>query len=148
MEKMTPPPNYYGAPYPQNQNGSTQQFPKNQQPYSNPTFQNPQNQQMNYGAYDQSVSPNLQPSSTYDNILESIKNAEQLFEIMKSYVSNNIGKRVQVFASFTDSTKWHDTVFDGILIAIADDFMIVKTNEGKYDLISRIYVNYISFFDN
>ena len=89
-----------------------------------------------------------QNATTYDNLLESIKNADQLFEIMKTYISKNIGKRVQVFASFTDSTKWHDTIFDGTLVSIADDFMIIKTSEGRYDLISRVYVNYISFYDN
>ena len=147
MEKMTPPPNYDGAPYPQNQNNASQ-FSKNQQPYGNPTFQSQQEQPLNYGAYDQNLSMMNQNATTYDNLLESIKNADQLFEIMKTYISKNIGKRVQVFASFTDSTKWHDTIFDGTLVSIADDFMIIKTSEGRYDLISRVYVNYISFYDN
>ena len=130
MEKMTPPPNYYGAPYPQNQN-SVSQFPKTQQSYGSPTFQSQQEPTTNYGSYDQNLSMMNQNTTTYDNLLESIKNADQLFEIMKTYISKNIGKRVQVFASFTDSTKWHDTIFDGTLVSIADDFMIVKTNEGK-----------------
>ena len=146
MEKMTPPPNYYGAPYPQNPN-MTGQYNKNPQPYNNPTFQSQQEQPVNIGAYDPNISITNQGNSTYDNIMDSIRNADQLFEVMRNNISNSISKRVQVYASFTDSTKWHDTVFDGTLIAIADDFMIVKTNEGKYELISRIYVNYISFFD-
>lgn len=139
MDKMTPPPNYYGAPYPQN---TAPQYQSNPNQYSNLNYQGNQEQ-----SYTNSTS-NDQTSPAYDNIIESVKNVDHLFEVFKTYISQNIGRRVQVFASFTDSTKWHDTIFDGTLVSIADDFLIVKTSENKYDLISRIYINYISFYDN
>lgn len=139
MEKMTPPPNYYGAPYPQN---TSPQFQTNPNQYSNSNYQSNQEQSYNNNT------TNDQSSNAYDSITESVKNVDHLFEVFKTHISKNIGRRVQVYASFTDSTKWHDVVFDGILVSIADDFMIVKTSDTKYDLISRIYVDYISFYDN
>lgn len=144
MDKMTPPPNYYGAPYPNQQNQNNQMYPKNPQfnnvftPEMVPVANMEQENQNGTGA----------AINTYNNLLDGIENVDSLFNIMKDKLSNNIGRYVKVYASFTDSSKWHDVIFEGTLMAIADDFMIVKRNDNKqYDLISRVYINYISFFE-
>ena len=61
---------FFDSPNPQNQNLAPQ-YSKNQQTYPNPTFQNPQEQSYNYGAYDQTITPPNQNVTTYDNLLES-----------------------------------------------------------------------------
>lgn len=142
MEKMSPPPNYFGAPYP-NPSMQNSSMPFNQNQYNAPQFNTqeprPNNEQ------------NSIPSTgynTYDDITESIKNAEVLFETLKNTVASSINKRVKVYCSFTDSSKWHDVIFEGVLVGAADDYLLVRTSEKQIDLISRIYVNYISFFEN
>ena len=142
MEKMSPPPNYFGAPYP-NPSMQNSSMPFNQNQYNAPQFNTqeprPNNEQ------------NSIPSTgynTYDDITESIKNAEVLFETLKNTVASSINKRVKVYCSFTDSSKWHDVIFEGVLVGAADDYLLFRTSEKQIDLISRIYVNYISFFEN
>lgn len=147
MDKMTPPPNYYGAPYPNQQNQNNNMYPKN------PQFGTPFTPEMvpvaNQNPNEYQDTGTGTTENTYYNLLDGINNVDSLYEIMKSKISSNIGRKVKVYASFTDSTKWHDVVFEGTLMAIADDFMIVKSSTTKqYDLISRIYIDYISFFDN
>ena len=146
MEKMSPPPNYFGAPYPntQLQNGMNQ-FNKNQ--YGAPTF--PNNETM-FPLQNNNLEQGVTgfTDSTYEDLNQSIKNADSLFEILRSKISKNIGKTVRVYCSFTDSSKWHDMMFEGTLVAAADDYLLVKSNtENKIDLISRIYVNFISFLE-
>ena len=124
MDKMTPPPNYYGAPYPNQQNQNNNMYPKN------PQFGTPFTPEMvpvaNQNTNEYQDTGTGTTENTYYNILDAINNVDSLYEIMKNKISSNIGRKVKVYASFTDSTKWHDVVFEGTLMAIADDFMIVK----------------------
>ena len=58
------------------------------------------------------------------------------------YLKNNLGKRVKVHVSFSDSIEWRDSVFTGILEDVGKDYMVIKSNQNSY-IIWNVYVNYV-----
>lgn len=131
MDRIQPPPNYYGAPYPNNQEGiGNNPYPPQmggyQQPQMNPTY--PQPHQM----VRQESDPNI----------------EEFYESFNKLVSSNLGRMVNVHCSFTDSTKWHDKEFIGILASAGESYVIVYDKENnRHYLIIDVYIDYIEFFD-
>ncbi|MBR3199611.1 MAG: spore coat protein GerQ [Bacilli bacterium] len=68
----------------------------------------------------------------------------------QSYIENilrlNKGKKVEIYASYPDSTEWRDKVFSGIIEQSGRDHIILSDpKDGKWYLILLIYVNYIKF---
>ncbi len=68
----------------------------------------------------------------------------------QSYIENilrlNRGKKVEVYASYPDSTEWRDKIFSGIVEQSGRDHIIISDpKDGKWYLILLIYVNYIKF---
>ena len=58
------------------------------------------------------------------------------------YLKNNLGKRVKVHVSFSDSIEWRDSVFTGIIDYVGKDFVVIKDNNKK-TVIWSIYIDYI-----
>ncbi len=144
MDRMTPPPNYYGAPYPNNGTQNLNPYPNNN-PYPNPyplggypVSNNKENNEDN-----EVVVPNNTPSE----LEMTVKNVQDFYASFRQYISKNIGNRVKVYCSFTDATKWHDMVFEGTLIASASDYMIVKDDDNHYTIITGVYVNFVELFE-
>ena len=68
----------------------------------------------------------------------------------QSYIENilrlNRGKKVEIYASYPDSSDWRDKVFKGIVEQSGRDHIILSDPAtGNWYLILIIYVNYIKF---
>ena len=71
-------------------------------------------------------------------------NSEQSY--IENILRNNIGKKVRVHASFSDSTQWKDRVFTGIIEhAGRDNLVINDIDNNKYYLILMIYLDFVEF---
>lgn len=71
-------------------------------------------------------------------------NMEQSY--IENILRNNIGKKVRVHASFSDSIEWRDRVFVGIIERAGRDNLIINDiDNGKYYLILMIYVDFVEF---
>lgn len=65
---------------------------------------------------------------------------------IENILRNNIGKKVRVHASFSDSVEWRDRVFSGIIEhAGRDNLVINDIDNDKYYLILMIYVDFVEF---
>ena len=71
-------------------------------------------------------------------------NMEQSY--IENILRNNIGKKVRVHASFSDSVEWRDRVFVGYIERAGRDNLIINdVDNGKYYLILMIYVDFVEF---
>ena len=124
MERIQPPPNYYGAPYP---NTEPSPYPPQMNPYPQEGYPLPSNNQR------------------AGDVAQPI---EEFYESFNKLVSSNLGRQVNVHCSFTDSTKWHDKEFIGILASAGDNYIIIfNKEENKHYLIIGVYIDYIEFSD-
>ena len=127
MDRIQPPPNYYGAPF----SSQGEQIPQNQ-PYP---------PQMN--AYT-NMQPPFQPPLREE--LKADQNVEEFYESFNKLVATNLGRNVIVHCSFTDSTKWHDKEFTGVLASAGDNYIIVYNSaENRHYLIVGVYIDFIEF---
>lgn len=149
MDRMNPPPNYYGAMYPNSngpvnspfQNGNNMTSPPPYTDDNTPAFKTAN------VANDTGVQDAYVPES-YIRIEEGVAGVKKFYENFKRFISENIGSRVKVYCAFTDSSLWHDKVFEGTLIAAADNYVLVKENEtNKYVIIASVYVIYMELFE-
>ena len=72
------------------------------------------------------------------------------FTMEQSYIENilrnNAGKKVKVYASFSDSLDHKDKIFTGIIEHAGRDNLVINDKEnGKYYLILMIYVDFVEF---
>ncbi len=133
MERIQPPPNYYGAPYPQPQDGGM--------------VNNPYTPQMGYPT-NQKQMPTYPSPEGNTAMMRQDPNIEEFYESFNKLISTNLGRSVNVHCSFTDSTKWHDKEFIGVLASAGDNYIIVyDANNNRHYLIVAVYVDYIEFFD-
>lgn len=126
MDRIQPPPNYYGAPYPPQGDVAPQN-----QPY--PPQMNGYNNM-----------PPFTPPPMRDEMKQN--NVEEFYETFNKLVATNLGRQVIVHCSFTDSTKWHDKEFTGVLASAGDNYIIVyNASENRHYLIVGVYIDYIEF---
>ena len=124
MERIQPPPNYYGAPYP---NTEPSPYPPQMNPYPQEGYPLPSNNQR------------------AGDVAQPI---EEFYESFNKLVSSNLGRQVNVHCSFTGSTAWHDKEFIGVLASAGDNYIIVFDKEkNRHYLIVGVYIDYIEFFD-
>ncbi len=65
---------------------------------------------------------------------------------IENILRNNIGKKVRVHASFSDSNEWRDRIFSGIIEHAGRDNLIINDiDTGKNYLILMIYVDFVEF---
>jgi spore coat protein GerQ len=64
------------------------------------------------------------------------------YNYVDEYLRGNIGKRVEVHVSFSDSIEWRDSTFKGNIEAVGKDYIVVNSNNQKY-IIWSIYIDYI-----
>ena len=65
---------------------------------------------------------------------------------IENIIRNNIGKKVRVHASFSDSVEWRDRVFSGIIEQSGKDHIIISDpTTGKWYLLLLIYLDYVEF---
>lgn len=85
-----------------------------------------------------------------DRDTNPIQNNNSIYNMEQSYIENilrsNIGKKVRVHASFSDSVEWRDRVFTGIIEHAGRDNLIINDVEnGKNYLILMIYIDFVEF---
>ena len=104
--------------------------------FKNPTFPNAKENEEDTINYTANIENQLQ-----DGILD----------IEQSYIENvlrqNKGKKVKVYASFSDSTSWRDRMFEGTIEEASRDHLIVRLLDGRWILIPSIYMDYVEFED-
>ncbi len=61
---------------------------------------------------------------------------------VEEYLRENLGKRVEVHTSFSDSIEWRDSIFNGILENTGKDYIVINSDNKKY-VIWSIYLDYI-----
>ena len=65
---------------------------------------------------------------------------------IENIIRNNIGKKVRVHASFSDSVDWRDRVCTGIIEQAGRDTLVLNDVENnKHYLILMIYVDFFEF---
>ncbi len=137
MDRMNPPPNYYGAMYP---NGNSMNAPY-QANNANMTTPPPMNGNMD--SEPAAVRETVQ-NETYQTISSAVNGVKDFYNAFRELVNNNIGKDVKIYCAFTDSALWHDKVFEGNLIAAADNYLMIKDKDtNKYTIIASVYVIYV-----
>lgn len=57
------------------------------------------------------------------------------------YLRGNIGKKIEVHVSFSDSIEWRDSIFKGILESVGKDYIVINSNNSRY-IIWSIYIDY------
>lgn len=141
MERIQPPPNYYGAPYPQSQEMVPQNSPYPPQMGGYPSARPPYAP----GPSGSVPAPEMMRAEQQPNMAE---NVAEFYESFNKLVSTNLGRNVIVHCSFTDSTKWHDKEFVGVLASAGDNYIIVyDAAANKHYLIVGVYIDFIEFVD-
>ena len=85
-----------------------------------------------------------------ENIESNFSNQSNQYNMEQSYIENilrnNIGKKVRVHTSFSDSVEWRDRVFKGIIEHAGRDNLIINDKENnKSYLILMIYLDFVEF---
>ncbi len=58
------------------------------------------------------------------------------------FIRGNIGKKVELHVSFSDSIEWRDSLFKGIIEYAWKDYIVIKSDDKEY-VIWSIYIDYI-----
>lgn len=71
-------------------------------------------------------------------------NMEQSY--IENILRNNIGKKVRVHASFSDSIEWRDRVFTGKIVHSTREYTLLKNEQNsEWYVLPSIYLNYVIF---
>lgn len=121
---MQQPPNYYGNSYPSNKN-----YPESSPYMSSSDYPMPQRAS---GEGKQTPPPSNQ--NTIDNdpstIVYPLEGMEE--------------REITIYATFPDSTKWHDKVFTGYLLVKSNEALVIFDKDSKnYISIASVYINYV-----
>ncbi|MBR1413757.1 MAG: spore coat protein GerQ [Bacilli bacterium] len=104
--------------------------------YPNPTFPEINNNNEN----------NTMPIENYNNLYSNQNNNPEKILFIEDILKFNKGKKVNVFASFTDSNNDKDKTYSGIVENSGPDYVIISDPKtGKWYLIKTMYINYIEF---
>ena len=63
---------------------------------------------------------------------------------VEDYLKANIGKKIELHVSFSDSIEWRDSVFKGILENVGKDYIVINLDNKRY-IIWNIYIDYAVF---
>ncbi len=66
---------------------------------------------------------------------------------VEGYLKGNIGKKIELHASFCDSIEWRDSVFTGVLHNVGKDYVVLRDRQNDY-IIWSIYIDYIIITNN
>lgn len=103
---------------------------------------------MNGSYYQTPVFINDIKRDTNNPIIDNFNNSNEPIEqsYIENILRNNIGKKVRVHASFSDSVEWRDRIFVGLIEHAGRDNLIINDVENnKSYLILMIYVDFVEF---
>lgn len=67
---------------------------------------------------------------------------DHYYNYVYDYLKGNIGKKMEIHVSFSDSIEWRDTLFKGTLESVGKDYIVINDNNKK-QVIWAIYIDYI-----
>lgn len=127
MDRIQPPPNYFGAPYPNMDN-------------SHQNFAPPPNMNHQFSSKREETNSNTKPKNPYEPIESN--------DYLTKFMEGRIGRKVKVYCSFTDSAQWHDMIFEGLVWGAGDDNLIIyDPKKNIHTLIMAVYILFIEFED-
>lgn len=93
--------------------------------------------------------PNLIPSQSSSAPIPNMSGSQFAYN-PKDYAENlfkaNVGKRLEVYVSFSDSIEWRDSIFRGILEDAGRDFLLIRDEvSNKRYLLWNVYLDYVVF---
>ena len=103
---------------------------------------------MNGSYYQTPVFINDIERDTNNPIIDNFNNSNEPIEqsYIENILRNNIGKKVRVHASFSDSVEWRDRIVVGLIEHAGRDNLIINDVENnKSYLILMIYVDFVEF---
>lgn len=126
---------------------------QNQQMNMNPNMMQNQQMGMNPGMMSQQMPmPGQNPPSSMMQMPEEFPQL-QMVSSEKHYgtseeINSNRGKKIRVYCSFTDSSKWHDVIFEGTLYGASKNYLTIK-QEGSESYVAIVceYINYIEYLE-
>ena len=143
MDRMQPPPNYYGVPYP---NPTMDPSMGNQPTYPSQQPPAPMGNRPVNGVPEPPIEQIPIPdalSMTLEQALKQNMDNNGTDPSLEIHVNTFTGKKVRVYCSFPDSAQWHDVVLEGKILYAANDKIILENPETKMlTVIVAIYVNY------
>ena len=77
-----------------------------------------------------------------NGLYNNYQNHNYYHNYVEEYLKDNLGKKVEVHVSFSDSIEWRDSTFNGTLEETGKDYIVVNIN-GKKHVIWSIYIDYI-----
>lgn len=148
MDRMNPPPNYYGAMYPNGNGPMNTPYPSNSNNLVSPPPYTEENSPSFKVANSDTGVQDTTNENSYITVGNGVKSIKTFYEEFKRLIDEKISSHVKVYCAFTDSSLWHDKVFDGTLIAAEDNYMLIKENEtAKYTFIASVYIIFVEFFE-
>lgn len=65
---------------------------------------------------------------------------------VETILRNSIGKRATFYFSYPDSDKWHDVVYDGTVLLIGEDYLIIYDDATKKIVVLlMLYLNWVEY---
>lgn len=100
----------------------------------------------NYQSFRQ-MEPSYIPSQS--TAPPGVGGGQQPIQYSEYILSQNKGKKVKVYMSFSDSIEWRDRIFEGTLEAWGRDFLLIHDiNNNRWYMIWTIYIDFIEFTED
>ena len=65
---------------------------------------------------------------------------------VESILRNSIGTKATLYYSYPDSDKWHDVVYDGTILLIGEDYIIIADSAtNKIVVLLMLYLNWVEY---
>lgn len=98
---------------------------------------------MNNNYYQQPL--NYEPNYKASNLNRENNTNTTQYAYIYAFLKSKVGSNAKIFMSFPDSIEWRDKIFEGKIISVGNDYVLIKDNKGIDSLLTNIYINYIEF---
>lgn len=92
--------------------------------------------------------PNPYNANYISNQKNYIENDSKNISYTENILKSNIGRKVQIYASFPDSIEWRDIIFKGTLEETGIDHILILDEENTPIILQSLYINFIKFENN
>ena len=108
---------------------------------------------MDYNQYNQNVPPYPQPNfdfreskPTYVEKGKILENKDLENSFVNAVLKTAVGKEAKYYFTYPDSIKWRDMVYDGKLLVVGEDYMVVReTSTNHLHVLLLLYLEYVVF---
>lgn len=65
---------------------------------------------------------------------------------VETILRNSIGKKAIFYFSYPDSDKWHDVIYEGTVLLIGEDYLIIADETTKkIEVLLMLYLNWVEY---